>query len=322
MNRLKESWEEELQAGHRWGATEKAEEELAKLRDLWNEAQPLDGSSSMIMKLIISLEICNWKLEESIIALCKAIGEKKPPSIGIGHGQSLTDDRWKRIWAYHLSPKQWLSPHKGINVGFGTLLRICDPSGEVENHVYTLLGDKDELKELYVQRLCLAFDYVTSFFPVDSAQGKSYQVAVSAIKDEIKKHDYDKNILKALELNSVDGRLQPCHHKVLRRFDILISSIGKGKWRGSIPLKGIDGFARADLLEQYLAPIQYWVEGKKKPEGYETSEIFDKIHGLLGESDNSKIFLASLLVSLLRSQQIRACNISEKHLREININDR
>jgi hypothetical protein len=214
-----------------------------------------------------------------------------------------------------LSLKQWLSPHKGINVGFGTLLRICDPSGEVQNHVYTLLGDKDELKELYVQRLCLAFNFITSFFSVDSAQGKSYQAAVAAIEEEIRKHEYDENILKSLELDNVDGRLQPCNHKVLRRFDIIISSIGKEKWRASIPLRGTDGFTRADMVEEYLLPIQFWIDEKKKPDNYENSEIFDKIHKLLGEPDNIKIFLASLLVSLLRSQQIRARRIAETHLR-------
>ena len=312
-----EIWQKELKAFHRWGETEKAKEELAKLKKLWRGAQPLNDSNEKIMKLIVGLEICNWKLEDSIQVLCRAIGEGKPPTMGIGHGQSLTDERWKKVWAYHLSLKRWLNPHKGINVGYETLLRVCDPSGEIEKHVNRFLGQKDGLKELYVERLCLAFEYITSFFSLDSAQGKSYQGAVLAIEEEIRKHEYDENILKALELDRVEGRLQPCSHKVFRRFDIIISSIGKGKWRAGIPLRGTDGFARADVVEDYLLPIQSWIEGKEKPEKNEPSEDFDKIHDVLGEPDDTKIFLASLLVSLLRAQQRRARRIAESHLKDI-----
>ena len=312
-----EIWEKELKAWHRWGDTERAREEHTKLRKIWKNVQPLSDSSYGIMELIIGLEICNWNLEKSILALCEAIGEDRLPSIGIGHGQSLTDGRWKEVWAYYFSLKRWLNPHKGTRVGFGTLLRICDPLGEIRKHVHSLLGEKNELKELYVERLCLAFEYITSFFSLDSAQGKSYQAAVSAIEEEIKRHEYDENILKALELDRVDGRLQPCSHKVFRRFDILISSIGKSKWRAGFPLRGTDGFARANTVEKYLLPIQSWIAGKGKSHEGEASGTFDKIHDLLGERDDTRIFLASLLDSLLRAQQLRARRIAESHLEEI-----
>lgn len=307
-----EIWEKELKAFYRWGETESAREEHMKLKQLWKKIQPLSDSSHRIMELIIGLEICNWNLENSILALCEAIGKDRLPSIRIGHRQSLTDARWKKVWGYYFSLKRWLNPHKGINVGYETLLRVCDPSGEIEKHVNRFLGKKDELKELYVERLCLAFEHITSFFSLDSAQGKSYQAAVLAIEGEIKKHEYDENILKALELNRVDGRLQPCNHKVFRRFDILISSIGKRKWRAGIPLRGTDGFARASTVDNYLLPIQSWIEGKGKSHEGEASEI----HDLLGERDDTKIFLISLLDSLLRAQQSRARKIAESHSKE------
>jgi hypothetical protein len=82
-------------------------------------------------------------------------------------------------------------------------------------------------------------------------------------------------------------------------------------------LRGIDGFARADLVEDYLFPLQSWVEGKRKsPEG-KVNKLFNQIHDLLGVHDDTKIFLASILVSLLRAQQLRARRIADSNLKKI-----
>jgi hypothetical protein len=74
----RESWEDELFAGHRWGRFffwfkiehGRGKNEHSRLKNLWHKAQPPDKFSKRIIDQIIALEICNWKLEESILALC------------------------------------------------------------------------------------------------------------------------------------------------------------------------------------------------------------------------------------------------------------
>ena len=45
-------------------------------------------------------------------------------------------------------------------------------------------------------------------------------------------------------------------------------------------------------------------------------ELGNKIIGALGEADDTKVFLASLLVSLLRSQQIAARKLAESRMKQ------
>lgn len=94
----REAWGEEVQARHRWGQHgEKANAEHSRLKPLWDMIQPVDESTRQIANQIIALEICNWNLEESILALCAAIGSKEPAAMAIGHLASVTDDRWKEV---------------------------------------------------------------------------------------------------------------------------------------------------------------------------------------------------------------------------------
>jgi len=87
-------WEQEYLASHRWGRLkqwfpddqkiideEKISQEHSRLKTLWKKAQPLSQPDNSILRAIINLEICNWRLEESILDLCKAIGAHKAPHL-------------------------------------------------------------------------------------------------------------------------------------------------------------------------------------------------------------------------------------------------
>ena len=113
-----------------------------------------------------------------------------------------------------------------------------------------------------------------------------------------------------------DGRLQPCNHKTFRRYDLIISSIGAGIWRAVMPRRGTDGLERARTLEQYLAPIETWIRGTKSSGESKESGLCARIHTSLGAQDTVKQFLASLLVSLLRSQQVAAKMLAESRMKE------
>jgi hypothetical protein len=305
-------WEREVLARHRWGRHgDAAGEELARLRELREAAGPLGEKCGALAEQIVALEICNWNLEESVLALCGAIGAAEPALLPIGHLASVADERWEKVWAYYLTLRNWL-PSEGKS-GYKALLRTCDPGGAVRRHILGMLRERDELKELYVERLCLCLEFwLGGFYPAGSAQMTALEAAVAAVEGEIRKRDAGGEILEAFALGG-DGKLQPCHHKMFRRYDIIISSVGAGKWRAVIPRRGTDGLERAALLDEYLEPIEAWIAGA---EAAPAGDLGRKIHASLGERDGAKIFLASLLASLLRAQQLFARKLAASGAKE------
>ena len=58
-------------------------------------------------------------------------------------------------------------------------------------------------------------------------------------------------------------------------------------------------------------PIELWVEPCTEPTEHDEDELSCKINALLGEPHDTQLSLASLLVSLLRAQQLSARQIAE-----------
>jgi len=321
-------WEQELLAHHRWGRLRKwlpesygpvdekrISNEHTRLKKLWEKAQPITKPAEDILRSIIALEICNWNLEESIMSLCKAIGTKTTPRLRIGHGYSITEERWKRVWAYYLTLKKWL-PSKGRFTGYEALLKACDPDGMVQKHVLNMLGNSTELKQLYVERFCLNLEHwLGGYYPEESPQMKAYEAAVQKLGNEISRLDPNSELLEWMRLDGRRGWIELCHHKAFRRFDIHISSIGSGKWRKDMPLREIDGLERAETVEKYLFAIEAWINGVETAQNAPDKAVFQSIHELLGQKDDTKLFLASLLVSLLRPQQLAARQRAERRAR-------
>lgn len=298
----REKWEEEIFAGHRWAALsdEKATEEHARLKPLWEKARPLDEVGKKLIEQIAALEVCNWNLEASILALCEGIGKKRPATLPIGHLASVDDERWHKLWAYYLAVRAWLPA--AVRTNYETLLNDVDADGSVRERVRDMLGERDPLKELYVERFARSLEFwLSGYADPESAQAKAHQAAVGALEAEISQLDAESWILKALAGDG-DGRLNPCNHKAFRRYDIILSSIGAGEWRAEIPLRGTDGLERADVVETYLAPIEGWLKSEPTPR----NDPAAKVHESLGTRDDVKTFLASFLLSLLRAGQLKA----------------
>lgn len=311
---LSQDWDKDFLEFFRWGNTKVGKEELGRLQDLYEKARSLDQPSKEIVDQINALEICNWRLEDSIIALCQSIGKNLPSKMKIGHHRSVTEERWKKIWAYFLSLRKWLQ-NGNMDVFSESLLKTCDPNQEILEHVTKLLRTRNTLKELYMTLLYLRIERLNCTSELDSTLRIAYKASITEIEKQIEDKVGNSEILTALSENNAAGRLQPCSHKVFRRYDIILSSIGDEEWRKSIPMVGTDGLKRADLLEKYLFPIESWIDSKNKPNNYNDEGQFEKIHDLLGYKNDLKIFLASLLVSLLRPQQIRAKKRAEKRIK-------
>jgi hypothetical protein len=319
VKKNREVWEEEIFAKHRWGRlplwfgshTSAAKKEHSQLKKLWKRSHPLDGESHRIIEQIISLEICNWRLEQSILALCKAIGTNKPSRMGIGHMASVTTKRWMKIWSYYLASRKWLVGD--TRTGYTPLLTQCDPEGRIENHIFEMLGKKNEVKKLYVRRFLLCMEYWFDGCPEKISPTRI--VEEKRIEEEIRKKNKGERILESFHLNGI-GKLEFCHHKLFRRYDIILSSIGEVKWRAKMGERKIDGLIRADEMEKYLSSLESWIESGGRLGKNKRNRLKKKIFTLLGESNSKKIFLASLLTSLLRSQQIAAIELAERRAKK------
>ena len=308
-----ESWEKEVLAGHRWGqhGKDRAEAELARLKELREAAGPMDDNLRKLIAQIIGPEICNWRLEEMTRVLCDAIGEKKPLPYDTGHGATVTDELRGKAWAYYLLLRHW--QHNAPRSGFRTLLLMCDPDGSIEKHVREMLGGADELKSLRVERLCQCLEALLGErYPEHSPQAKAHAAAVAAVEKDIRRIHPEAEILQAIrEYREGDHLayigLEFCHHKFFRRLDIIISSIGVGKWRGAMPVEGTDRIERAETVEAYLRSMEAWLD-RREPCNDGERDVARR----LGKPDATKVFLASLLASLLRAQALAARKRAEE----------
>ena len=304
-------WEQKVLASYRWGRYSEAtaRDELARLRPLYDAVAPLNDTHAQILGHVLALEVCNWRLEGSIIDLCGAIGTAQVPANPVGHKASVTDDRWIKIWAYYLALRDWLpGPLPPLHRGYQALLAQCDPGREAQTWAETMLGDKTDLKALYVELFCLGFQELIEgdwgSAPLRYVQAMANWHAREQVIEQIQEHDGDDRLVNAI----TRGNFQPCHHKLFRHLDIVISSIGAGKWRGAMPRRGMDGFGRADILETHLDPMKTWLEGTQPGK----DQIAAEIHRLLGQRDETKAFLIALFISLLRAQQQAARERADK----------
>lgn len=301
-----EAWVQELFYPHRWGRDpDAAWREYEHLLPRWRHAAPLGAADGTVVVQIVALEACNWALAESVEALCAAIGSHTPAGRGIGHMASMTPERWRRIWAIHAAARDWL-PVAKVRSGLPFLLGLVDPDGDVQRHVHALLGERTPLKEAYVVRFAAALEFFLMGFPEENApQRQGLDAALAALDAEIARLDPDRRVVPARALR--DG-IELCHHKLFRRYDIILSSIGAERWRGAMPARGSDGLERAEEVEALVTPIEGWLVGQAPV----TTE-WAQLANLLGARDDVKAFQAALLVSLLRCQGLRAERIARRH---------
>ena len=316
IEQAKDAWQQGVLARHRWGqhGEDTAQTECARIGELWGAAQPISDAGCEITEQIVALEICNWNLPKGIRDACESITSGQPADVVIGHMSGFTEERWKRIWAYYFSLRNWL-PSGIRSAGFPVMLQHCDPNAEIQKHVTELLGPRSEIKQLYVERFCRCLEFCLAGMPgiesPDSAETCAHHAATAALEKEIREKDPRPDTLCAFK-NDGWGSLELCHHKLFRRYDIILSSIGAGTWRGAMPQIGTTGFERAEEVEQLLAPIDAWLG---EAEGNSLADRPRK-QSCLGKPTPVKVFLAGLLVSLLRSQQLSATQRARRRTSE------
>ena len=307
-----EQWEQEVLAGHRWQqlGDDTATIEIKQLRGLRAAVGNLSSEQQSILAQVIGPEICNWALFETISRVCSIIGSGEPDTKGTGHIATVTPERWRKIWAYYLACRQWLARQARPGAGYQAMLELCDPQGSIQHHVERLLGQRDSLKELWLERFCVCLEaWLDDLPPQGQPRKLSLEVAARSLEKRILQEESQPRVpfdMIRLDDHSI---LQPCHHKLFRRYDIILSSIGDGQWRKSMPVCGTDGLDRADKLEPCLSALEQWLAAEQA-----TASPASDLHARLGQPDSFKRFAVALLVSLLRAQQISARRKAMKHL--------
>jgi hypothetical protein len=241
-----------------------------------------------------------------MLELTAAIGTHTPATSGIGHRGPMTPQRWTQLWAYYPSPQDYLFPLGRGPAGDSCLplLDLVDPDRSVRAKVRGYRDELSGLTELLAQRPLYALDWILSGYGWDPTRHEAANAAIGVIEDRLRTLGADAAILDHLGGAAVDGRLQPCSHKLFRRLDIILSSIGANRWRAGIPSRGTDGLALARELDTYLDPVLAWARRaeagvRQHRELHPGSVILRN----LGEGDPAKRFLARLLHSLLLCQQ-------------------
>lgn len=138
-------------------------------------------------------------------------------------------------------------------------------------------------------------------FDFGSARGIAQAGAVAAAEERIRELAPDGDILPWL-VEDGQGHAHLCHHKAFRRYDIMISSIGGGKWRAAMPPSGTSAVELIEMHDRFIHAIETWVGGSPPEADHSTCQ---QIHELLGPPDGAKRFLASFLAAILNAQRGR-----------------
>ena len=270
------------------------EEKKQRLLGLWNISQPLTDDELSLIRQIIDISHCNWNLKSILDSLIESIRKSTHSQLRIGHQYSITDERWKKGWAYYFALKKWL-PRIGWT-GISTMQTFCDPESVIDKHVQDLLGERTTLKELYVELFCHFFELqLLGLYPEDSITKDAVKTAKNLIIGEIKQLDYDETLLAAINLTYLnedqDDRVawfEVCHHKFFRRVDIILSSIGVNQWRGKMTVKGTDREELLVMIMKYNNILDTWLEDE--------SEV-----KTVGKHTPTQVFQTTLLNSHLKN---------------------
>jgi len=250
--------------GYSWDSSDKV------IREINDMEMGLGSLSSEILDLRTMIDFCCiWRYDypERVHLICKAIGGSGD-TVSRCHYQVGTDRR-DELTAYARALKRWLV--KDIDRRKASS-ESSDFEDEIEQRVFNMLGEKEELKELLVERTLLGLGsrhIDCSFFGSDKESKPvnlypchalslpdDWRSRMGMLESEIKKRLGRKAYDFLCEVGGADP---PCHFKFIRKLEILIGSIGCLKWRGYLPPKDSKETGRRRLTQQYLTLLQsYW----------------------------------------------------------------
>jgi len=259
---------------------------------------------------------CIWRYDypERIHNICNAIGGSGG-TVSRCHYQVGVDKR-DELTSYARALKKWLG--KGGDEE-GVSLKDRKMEEAIELKVFNMLGKREELKELLVERTLLGLvsrHIDCSFFGSDREEKpvKVYPCHALSLPKEwsSRMRMLESDIRKRLGgkaydfLCEVGGAEPPCHFKFIRRLEILIGSIGCLKWRGYLPPKDSRVSGRRQLTKKYLSVLHSYCANSALGDEWDgdvycqalRKELFDA----LGESTLFKRWLVASLLKNIKNQ--------------------
>jgi hypothetical protein len=165
-------------------------------------------------------------------------------------------------------------------------------SAEQLRQFYEWLGERTELKELYVERLLWLPNKL--LFEIDKRI------------DELTGTMPDTDLIRKPRENKY-GAVHDCWHLYFRVFEIYLRSVGGGSWRAGMPPEGESAKAIFAAKKSYLFALDFWLRGVPLEQAQEEcpseSETITKTYALLKESNPTKRWLAGCLWKVLKSRE-------------------
>jgi hypothetical protein len=258
---------------------------------------------------------CIWRYDYPgiIVRICEAVGATGPVFARCHY--QVDSKRRSVLVAYASAMKGWLSG-QSLEAAAGALDKEHSPVVET---VYRLLGTRDDIKVLLVERSLLGLasrsidcsywgkadeDNSVSLSPYRAAElPDDWRTRMRTLHEEI----YQRLGSGGIDfLCEVGGTEPACHFKFLRRLEILLSSIGCLRWRGAVPPKDSRVSGRRQLTGHYLDALRaYWDEVPSRDRHHKDKEwkaTEERIFSALGDIDTLKQWLVASLWKNIKDQ--------------------
>ena len=314
------SW---LEDDSRW------DDEVHAAHGLLEDAAPLNDDFRIMRLQVASYEACHYSFPDSLMTLLACIGagvaDRELKTGCYAHFGRNTDDRRRlqRVQAYASILGDWaeqsnvsdsLSGHPGYE-------------GDVRR-LYEMLGPWTRRKVLYARRLALligliekvggGYDSYSNHHCYPAAAEIDREIFLAeGVPAELIPEPLDEPAFKEL-LSRTDPLLAKvssydavfCRLNLFRHFEIWISSVGCGEWRGAMPVTGENRKAIERTVPNLVCALNGWLAGldpaisaRSWSDALETCE---EVRNLLGDVTPQKRYVVAMLWKRLKHQKGRA----------------
>ena len=327
----------ELWANSAMEEEEDWDDEVHAVHSLLEEAEPLDDEARIMRLQITSYEACHYMFPDSIFALIGSIGRgaadrELRTGCGAHYGPLMDDARRERIETYASVLEGWVEGRD-----LDASLREHPGHTDDVRHIYDMLGERTHKKTLYVRRLALVIGLMAQGgegyryysdqcgYPyaaeidreiltaegVDPARAEEVidrGLNVTKGEAEDRFHELLRDVNPLLE-RICSHYAVPCRIHLFHHFDIWISSVGCGSWRGAMPPTGENRRRIESTVAHLVCALDGWLAGldpeeaaKPWPEALDTCR---EVQDFLGDPRPARRYLTSMLWKRLKSQKGR-----------------
>ena len=301
------------------------DDEVHAVHELLKDAARLDDGCRIMRLQVSSYEACHYSFPDSLLKLLACIGqEAADPELITGcdnhFGVRVDDARRRRVQAYASILEDWAQGTRLPDY----LCRHPDSEGDARR-LHQMLGQWTTLKALYARRVALlirligkveeGYDSYSNHhcYPSAAAIDREILLAEGVLPGSVPQ-PLDEQAFKELlsQANPLLARVNSyyaviCRLNLFRHFDIWISSVGCGEWRGAMPPTGENRKAVEGTVTNLVCGLNGWLAGLEPPASARSwpnaLETCHEVCGLLGASTPEKRYLVAMLWKRLKHQK-------------------